>query len=361
MVRSSGPFPFRVLLFGGGPAVGYGVLSHDLGLAGHLARCLTQATGYGIDMDVVAQVDLRCRKMPALVSDVDLERYDMVIMSVGVQDVLDFASVSEWSDSVEHVLDLLREGSERAYPVCVIAVPTISSVFDLEAVLARAADHRAAEFNNRLNELCTIRPGYTFVPIVQEGEAVPCRERRSDFYRRWAEPMADIIASTLDSVRDRAHPNRPEVDRHAALQRLDLLDTAPDENFDSITRSARRIFRCVGAGIALIDDDRQWFSNTSGLPIPELPRSGAIGDYVIQTNHGFFVEDALGDPRLADSYLVTTAKLRSYAGIPIRDPSGHMIGVLCVYDDKPHQFTTVEIAILRSLAHLIENQLLAVA
>ena len=58
---------------------------------------------------------------------------------------------------------------------------------------------------------------------------------------------------------------------------------------------------------------------------------------------------------------MTTSKLRSYAGIPIRDPTGHMIGALCVYDDKPRQFTTADIAILRSLAHLVEQQLLIAA
>jgi hypothetical protein len=83
-------------LFGGGPAVGYGVLSHDLALAGNLARGLTEATGHGIDIDVVAQVDLRCREMPTLLAEVDLEQFDIVVFSVGVQDVLDFYPVDEW-------------------------------------------------------------------------------------------------------------------------------------------------------------------------------------------------------------------------------------------------------------------------
>ena len=48
-------------------------------------------------------------------------------------------------------------------------------------------------------------------------------------------------------------------------------------------------------------------------------------------------------------------------GIPIRDPSGHMVGTLCVYDDEPRQFTTAQIVMLRSLAHLLEKVLRATA
>ena len=360
MIRSSGPSPFRVLLFGGGPAVGYGVLSHDLALAGHLARGLTQATGYGIDMDVVAQVDLRCREMPALLAEVDLEQYDMVVLSVGVRDVLDVAPVVQWSAAVENLLDLLCAGTGRILPVCVIAVPEISNVLRLEPLLAKLADQRAADFNTRLTELCATHPGLTYVPFTNEGEATSCPQMRSETYRQWADPMIEIMAPALDLVSDRACPGRHEQARQAALDKLGL-DTDPDEILDSITRSARRLFKTLGAGISLIDNDHQWFKSSSGTPIPVIPRNAALCNYTIQTNQGFFVEDALHDPRVAHNHLVTTAKLRSYAGIPIRDPTGHMIGALCVYDDKPRQFTTADIAILRSLAHLVEQQLLIAA
>ena len=360
MVRSSGPSPFRVLLFGGGPAVGYGVLSHDLALAGHLARGLTRATGFGIDVDVVTQVDLRCREMPALLADVELEQYDLVVLSVGIQDVLDLAPAAEWSADVSRLLDLLCVPSERPRPVCVIAVPEVSNVLRLEPLLAKLADQRSADFNNMLIEWCGLRPGTIYVPFTHGGEAVPCRERALDSYRRWAEPMVAIMAPALELVRDRARPSQEEQARQAAVDRLDL-GTKPDEVFDSITRSARRIFKTLGAGISLIDDDRQWFKSISGAQVPALPRGDGLCNLAIQTNHGFFVEDALRDQRLAGSLFATVAKLRSYAGIPIRDPSGHMIGSLCIFDDKPRQFTSEEIALLRSLAHLVENHLMVAA
>ena len=44
--RGTGHDPDRVLLTGGSSAVGWGVFSHDLGLAGYLART-TAAQGHG--------------------------------------------------------------------------------------------------------------------------------------------------------------------------------------------------------------------------------------------------------------------------------------------------------------------------
>jgi hypothetical protein len=360
VIHSSGPAPYRVLLFGGGPAVGYGVLSHDLALAGNLARGLTEATGHGIDIDVVAQVDLRCREMPTLLAEVDLEQFDIVVFSVGVQDVLDFCPVDEWSTAVEQVLNLLRGGSQRMLPVSVIAVPAVLNVLQLEPLLARAADQRVVEFNSRLKKLCDTRRHLTFIPFEHEGETVPCRERALASYRQWAEPMVDVIAPTFDLVCDRAHPGHREHARQAAVDKLDLT-TIPGAVFDSITRSARRMLGTLGAGVTVIEHDQQWFKSTTGDGFPVIPRHYGLCGYAIQTNHGFVVEDALLDPRLANSYFVQTAKLRSYAGIPIRDPSGHMIGALCVYDDKPRQFTTAQIVILRSLAHLLEKELRAAA
>jgi hypothetical protein len=356
VIRSSGPAPYRVLLFGGGPAVGYGVLSHDLALAGNLARGLTEATGHGIDVDVVAQVDLRCREVPTLLAEVDLDQFDIAVFSVGLQDVLDFRPLDEWSTAVEKVLNLLRAGAQRMLPVSVIAAPAASNVLQLEPMLARAADQRAAEFNIRLSKLCDTRRDLTFVPFEHQGETVPCRERALADYRRWASSMVHVIARTFELVNDRSHPSRREDARQAAVDRLDLT-AVPQDVFDSITRSARRMLGTLGAGMTIIDHDRQWFTSSAGDVIPVIPRHHGLCDYAIHTNHGFVVTDALLDPRLADSYFTQTAKLRSYAGIPIRDPSGHMIGALCVYDDKPRRFTTTELIRLRSLAHLIENAL----
>ena len=53
IAHASGNNPDRMLLLGSGPAMGYGVLSHDLALPGQLARQISAASGRGVTVDVV--------------------------------------------------------------------------------------------------------------------------------------------------------------------------------------------------------------------------------------------------------------------------------------------------------------------
>jgi hypothetical protein len=314
-------------------------------------------TGSGIDLDVVTEVNLRCRNMPALLTGVVLERYDMVIFSVGSQDALDFVSPDKWSKEAERILDLLTLTRERTLPVCVIAVPRVSNVVQLDPWLARRADRRAAHLNARLFELCQSRSGVTFVPFQLGDVTETCRCRTSDTYGRWADVIMAGITPTLGVLRREGRPGNREQDRQGTADWLNTLENIPDEAFDSVTASAQSMFRTVGAGIVIIDDDREWFASTSGLPIPEIPYGDPICNHIIHTNHGVAIEDVTLDPRFAGSCFAVTLKLHSYAGIPIRNPHGHMIGALCVYDDKPRLFGPTDMVQLRDLAHLIENRL----
>jgi hypothetical protein len=356
MLRVAGESPFRILLLGSGPVVGFGVLTHEVALAGHLARRVSEATGCGIDMDVVTQIGLHARHLMSLMAEVIPDRYDLVIVSVGTQDVLDCTALDDWSPEVERVLDVFGAG-ERAVPVHVIAVPQVSKVMGLERTLARAADNRVAVFNSRLEQLCEARAELTFVPFPLRGTTESCRERTSESYRRWADVLMKGIVPGLGSLRHAGWPGDQEELRQAALNRLGILDAGPEEFFDRITEKARRMFHTVGAGLSLIDHDRQWFASTAGLGLPELPRTEAVCAHTITTNHGLIVEDASVDPRFAGSYFVTTAELRSYVGVPIRDPDGHMIGALCAYDDKPRTFLPTDLTLLRHLAHSVEEHL----
>ena len=63
------------------------------------------------------------------------------------------------------------------------------------------------------------------------------------------------------------------------------------------------------------------------------------------------------DPRFADNELVVAQKIRSYAGVPIRDPGGYAVGAHCVFDHRPRSFTTQEMLFLQDLAHLAETVL----
>ncbi|MDP9027610.1 MAG: GAF domain-containing protein, partial [Actinomycetota bacterium] len=361
MVRVAGPNPFRVLLLGSGPVVGFGVLTHELALGGHLARRIAGVTGSGIDMDVVTEAGLHSRDLLSLATEVVAARYDLVIVSVGMQDVIDCTPVDDWSADVEQILGRLTAATDRVIPVHVVAVPQVTKLVGLEHLLGHAADNRAVIFNTRLKAQCEQRAGVSFVPFPLEGNAERCHQRTSDTYRRWADALMRGISPALRSLRHDGRPLELEEHRQAALNQLGILDAGPNELFDSITSRARHMLGTVGAGISLIDHHRQWFASSSGIPVAEIPRSETLCTHTITTNHGLVVEDATLDARFANGFFVVTAKLRSYAGVPIRDPQGYMIGALCVYDDKPRTFLPAELTLLRHLAHIVEEHLLTIA
>ncbi len=155
------------------------------------------------------------------------------------------------------------------------------------------------------------------------------------------------------------HPD--EARRQAALDRLRVLDTAPEERFDRITRLASRLLGTPIALVSLIDRDRQWFKSTVGLDDSETPREVAFCAHAVAEPGlaRLVVPDALDDPRFADNPLVTgVTGIRAYAGQVVHSPDGYPIGTLCTIDVRPREFDERELEILADLATMVEDELI---
>ena len=149
-----------------------------------------------------------------------------------------------------------------------------------------------------------------------------------------------------------------EADRLAELRSLGLLDSAPDERFDRITRMAQRVFDVPIALVSLIDEDRQWFKSRQGLDAPETPRSAAFCAHAIAGDGVMVVEDAWEDERFAGNPLVVgEPQIRFYAGAPIAGPDGHPLGTLCVIDREPRTLEAGERRTLEDLAEMVEDEI----
>jgi GAF domain-containing protein len=117
---------------------------------------------------------------------------------------------------------------------------------------------------------------------------------------------------------------REEAHRLQVLLDLNILDTAPDERFDRITRMAARLFGVPVAMVSLIDADRQWFKSRIGVPFTQTERATSFCTHTILQDGVMVVEDATCDERFAASPYVTDASTRFYAGYPL--PSGAASG-----------------------------------
>jgi len=149
-----------------------------------------------------------------------------------------------------------------------------------------------------------------------------------------------------------------EKERLAALKELNILDTPVQASFDKITRLAKTMFKVPIVAIALLDDERQWFKSIQGLDVCQTDRDVAFCAHAILQDGIFIVKDATKDPRFADNPLVTQPpKIRFYAGCPIRSPKGYKVGDLCLVDQKPRDLTEKELAPLKDIAALVEEEL----
>ena len=63
-----------------------------------------------------------------------------------------------------------------------------------------------------------------------------------------------------------------ENDRLAELRRLRILDTLPQQAFDSLTTLAAGICGTPIALISLVDENRQWFKARHGIELAQTSR-----------------------------------------------------------------------------------------
>jgi signal transduction histidine kinase/ActR/RegA family two-component response regulator len=142
--------------------------------------------------------------------------------------------------------------------------------------------------------------------------------------------------------------------RLEALQRYDILDTPPEDEFDDIVRLIARICDAPIALINFIDRDRQWFKSEIGLGLRQTSLDVSICAQAISQPDLFIVPDTLMDSRFAENPLVTGwPHLRFYAGAPLETSDGFRLGTLCVCDYRPRGLLDTQKEALRTLSRQV--------
>ena len=145
--------------------------------------------------------------------------------------------------------------------------------------------------------------------------------------------------------------------RLVALERSGLVDTAPEEAFDRLTWLAAHGLKAPVALMTLLTPTRQWFKSRFGLDLPESPRSWVFCNHTVMQKGVFSVDDLAADPRFAENPAVKgEPRFRFYAGAPVLDEDGFVVGSLCVIDHKPRTLTEHESQTISALAALASDE-----
>ncbi|MBB3086809.1 SpoIIE family protein phosphatase [Geodermatophilus sabuli] len=159
-----------------------------------------------------------------------------------------------------------------------------------------------------------------------------------------ASPLPSPLPRGVDVLRD---PHRI-----AAARRL-LVEVAGPAAFDRLSALAARL---VGAGHAKVTilTDQDTVVGGYGLPPgviggPAL-LTGAISAITVRRGAPLVVPDAAALSAVADLPAVTSGQVAAYLGVPLVADSGHVVGVLAVYDPVPRAWSVNDAALLEQLA-----------
>ncbi|HXH79313.1 GAF domain-containing SpoIIE family protein phosphatase [Nocardioides sp.] len=149
--------------------------------------------------------------------------------------------------------------------------------------------------------------------------------------------------------------------RQRAVDSLGLsapLRQLRDARFERITRVASKVLDTAWASITVLDGDQAWFPSAHGFDIPLMARDETFCSRTTAYGRVTVVPDATLDPDFASLPLVVGEGIRFYAGVPLVDPTGNIVGVFCVYDHEPRTLPGEDLQTLEDLAAWAQQELI---
>ncbi|KAB1906703.1 GAF domain-containing SpoIIE family protein phosphatase [Micromonospora sp. AMSO31t] len=140
------------------------------------------------------------------------------------------------------------------------------------------------------------------------------------------------------------------------------LDAAPDEAFDRFARLVADLLDVPVALVSLVTGDRQFFPGAAGLSEPwarrrETPLSHSFCQHVVNIEAPMVLPDARFHPGLRGNLAIEDLGVVAYAGMPLTDLDGRVLGSLCAIDGKPRAWTAAQLRTLADLAAACSSEL----
>ena len=222
---------------------------------------------------------------------------------------------------------------------------------DLWALLEREAAAGGVSAAQFIRDATIMRVAYA---MGERGEASPGGLPPAAEAPAPANGNSGVPEDVQRAVRD-AH-------RVRALRATGLLDSPVEEAFDRLARIAAEALNAPVALVSLVDEDRQFFKSCIGLPEPwaekrETPLSYSFCQHTLVKGEPLVIDDAREHPVLKDNLAIGDLDVIAYAGIPLIDRDGYVLGTLCAIDDKPRHWTASQVELLKDLAASVTREI----
>lgn len=148
--------------------------------------------------------------------------------------------------------------------------------------------------------------------------------------------------------------------RLATLHTSQLLNCRGNEQFNRLIRLGRRLLQMPICALHLVDAEQIRTLAAQGCNLTGSNRQTSFCGHTILGDDILVIQDTRHHPYFFDHPLVQGPEnIRSYVGIPLRAFNGCKIGTLCLMDVVPRDIAAEDLAALRDLALLTEQELAA--
>ena len=142
--------------------------------------------------------------------------------------------------------------------------------------------------------------------------------------------------------------------RTRTLRALRNPDESRDEVLRQFVRLASQALSIPGSFISVLDDEQQHVMAAHNFTLTRSSREDSLCRYAVDSDSTVVIPDTLLDERFATHPLIIGAPfIRFYAGTPLKNSTGMILGTLCVTDTTPHPFSPAQVTMLTMLATLV--------
>lgn len=150
--------------------------------------------------------------------------------------------------------------------------------------------------------------------------------------------------------------------RLAAVRSTGLLDTAGEEAFDQLTRLAARLLDAPFAFVTIVDDTRSFWKSCFGITSTDIadrqnPVEESFCQYVVSSGAALVVGNTVDHDLTSTNPSNDSMGVRAWAGYPIRDREGNVLGTVCAVDTVERTWSDEDREVLRLLADAASTEI----